>query len=236
MQVVGGTQTKEWTRRAATGAIVVGVLLVAYAAALLRWGDPATALYARWQQNQLGAALRPSRADAPGLVRLPGRRSAGPNAEARVVEKTAREARESLSPGDPIGRLIIPKLGLRAIVVEGTGWKELAQGPGRYPGTSLPGLGSVTAVAGHRTTFGAPFRKIDALERGDEIVLELPYGRFAYRVFSREIVEEDDWSILEERRFETLVLSACHPLYGSSQRWVVYARLAGTDARGGRSA
>jgi sortase A len=85
------------------------------------------------------------------------------------------------------------------------------------------------AIAGHRTTFGAPFRHIDDLESGDLITLEMAYGTFRYRVFAHEIVRDNDWSILRPRGFDTLVLSACHPLYGSSHRWIVYARLAAVE-------
>jgi sortase A len=89
----------------------------------------------------------------------------------------------------------------------------------------------VVAIAGHRTTFGAPFRHIDELRAGDTITLSTVYGRFSYRVFAHEIVAKDDWSIIRPRRSETLVLSACHPLYSARQRWIVYARLVASDLR-----
>jgi sortase A len=88
-------------------------------------------------------------------------------------------------------------------------------------------------IAGHRTTFGAPFRKIDKVEVGDEITLEMPYATFRYRVFQHEIVDEKDWSVIRNRGFDTLMLSACHPLYGSSERWIVYARLVKVQPRDG---
>jgi sortase A len=93
----------------------------------------------------------------------------------------------------------------------------------------------VTAIAGHRTTFGAPFRHIDRLKAGDAIRLELPYGNFTYVVTGHEIVEQNDWSIIREDGFDTLVLSACHPLYSASQRWIVYARLHRVELPNGRS-
>ena len=89
------------------------------------------------------------------------------------------------------------------------------------------------AIAGHRTTFGAPFRHIDDLRRGDPITVALPYATFHYRVFAHEIVQSDDWSIIRDRGFDTLVLSACHPLYSAEKRWVVYARLVQVDPAGG---
>jgi sortase A len=88
-------------------------------------------------------------------------------------------------------------------------------------------------IAGHRTTFGAPFRHIDSLRRGDSITVALPYATFRYKVFKHEIVDSDDWSVIRDRGFDTLMLSACHPLYSAEQRWVVYARLVQVDPAGG---
>jgi sortase A len=138
-----------------------------------------------------------------------------------------REAfeQDAVPSGRPVTRLEIPSIGVNAIVVEGTTPRALRAGAGHYPSTPLPGEDGNVAIAGHRTTFGAPFRDIDAIRPGAPIVFELPYGTFRYVVFAREIVLEDDWTILRRRPFETLVLTACHPLYGSSHRWVVYARL-----------
>ena len=81
-----------------------------------------------------------------------------------------------------MGHIVAPRMGLRTIFVHGTSWgRDLSKGPGHYERTSVPGLGKTTAIAGHRTTFGAPFRRIDRLNPGDEITLELPYGTFVYR-------------------------------------------------------
>jgi sortase A len=129
-------------------------------------------------------------------------------------------------PGDPVARLEIDKIGVDKIVVAGTDTADLRKGPGHYANTPLPGQLGNAAIAGHRTTFGAPFRHIDELDRGDTITLTLPYGEFRYRVFAHAIVDKADWSIIRRRPAETLVLSACHPLYGAAQRWVVFARLA----------
>lgn len=128
---------------------------------------------------------------------------------------------------------MIPKLGIDPVFVHGTRWaQDLTKGPGHYEQTSLPGLGKTTGIAGHRTTFGAPFRHIDELERGDEIVVEMPYGTFHYRVDEHEIVDDHDWSVINERGYDALMLSACHPLYSASQRWIVYARLVRVEPAG----
>jgi sortase A len=99
----------------------------------------------------------------------------------------------------------------------------------------VPGLGKTVGIAGHRTTFGAPFRRIDDIEPGDPITLEMPYATFRYRVFKHEIVDESDWSVIRDRGFDALMLSACHPLYGSSERWIVYARLVEVTPRQGEA-
>lgn len=133
-------------------------------------------------------------------------------------------------PGQPLGRIVIRRIHINQIFINGTSTSDLTAGPGRYSNTSFPGLGKVTAIAGHRTTFGAPFRHIDELASGNLIVLEMPYGTFTYRIFAHEIVRNTDWSIIRKRGFDTLVLSACHPLYSASHRWVVFARLASVAA------
>jgi sortase A len=141
-----------------------------------------------------------------------------------------------LREGHAAGRIVVPRLGLRMVVVSGTARKDLRKGPGLYNirrkgyATSLPGTGGVVAVAGHRTTYAHPFRYIDTLRKGDRIYLQMPYGQFAYKVYSWKIVSAGNWEILRPRGFEKLVLSACNPLHSLAQRWVVFARLVGVKA------
>jgi len=154
----------------------------------------------------------------------------------RLRSKATQFAR-SLRDGQPVGRIVIPRIRLRIVVVQGTTESDLVKGPGHYDaesglGTALPGMGGVIAIAGHRTTYLAPFRHIDDLRAGDNIYLGTAYGTFRYTVYAHRIVVADDWSILRSRPYEKLVLSACHPLYSASHRWVVFARLEGaTPAR-----
>ena len=228
-------------RRVAVALVAIGAALLLYAATIYFWHDPVTDLYARYQQHQLEIALDQSfQQDAVALglgqtagssPRAQGHRSElGVAAKRRAIAAQARAVRAGLEQGKPLGRLVIPELGIHPVFVHGTRWgADLSRGPGHYERSSLPGLDKVVAIAGHRTTFGAPFRHIDRLEAGDVITLQVAYGTFNYRVFAHEIVRSDDWSILRERGFETLVLSACHPLYSSSQRWIVYARLASVE-------
>ena len=122
-----------------------------------------------------------------------------------------------------MGRLEIPAIGVETVVVEGTEPGALRSGPGHYPGTALPGAGTTVAIAGHRTTYGAPFRRLDDLERGDLITLRMPYGRVAYRVERTRIVDPDATWVVRAADREQLVLTACHPLYSADQRIVVFA-------------
>ena len=132
--------------------------------------------------------------------------------------------------GKALGKITIREIGVNAIFVHGTRWRQdLSQGPGHYRQTSLPGVGRTMAIAAHRTTFGAWFRRIDDLRAGDTVVIRMPYATFHYSVFGHKIVDNDDWSIIRDRGFDTLVLSACHPLYSAAQRWIVFAALTQVD-------
>jgi sortase A len=225
-------------RRLAVSLIVAGSLLVAYAAVVVLWRDPVTDLYARWQQKRLDDALArefvefrevalPSGTGPRSFDLLSDRREADSPDPTVAVAADARRLQKRLRLGQPLGRISVPALDVDAVFVHGTRWaQDLSRGPGHYEETELPGLGKTAAIAAHRTTFGAWLRNIDDLERGDLVRLRLPYGTFRYRVFFHEIVESDDWSIIRDRGFDALVLSACHPLYSAEQRWVVYARLA----------
>ncbi len=229
------------TRRLGTVLIVGGLLVLAYAAAVLFWRDPVTDLYNRYQQNKLESALE-HEFEAWDAGPPPAVADAGDDevdAAPRPGVMTARDARRflrGLEQGQAFGRIHIPRIGVESIVVHGTRWgADLSRGPGHYERTTVPGLGKTVGIAGHRTTFGAPFRKIDKIKAGDEITLEMPYATFRYRVFQHEIVDEKDWSVIRNRGFDTLMLSACHPLYGSSERWIVYAKLVAVQPREGEA-
>jgi sortase A len=183
--------------------IVSGVLLIGDAAVTVLWQEPVSAFVSERQQNQLEKQLF----DPP-----------------EHVEKRIRKRRPL--PGDAIGKLEIPAIGVSEYVVEGTDTGNLRKGPGHYPETPLPGERGTVAIAGHRTTYGAPFRDIDKLKRGQVITLDMPYGRFVYRVERVKIVDDQDLSVLEPVGYNRLMLSACHPLYSAAQRVIAFARLA----------
>jgi sortase A len=233
------------TRRLGTILAVGGLLVLAYAAAVLFWRDPVTDLYSRYQQNRLDSALTaefeawdsafPPAEEAQERERLGG---VVPDVirNRMLTRLDARRFLDTLEQGQAFGRLEIPRIDVDSVVVHGTRWgADLARGPGHYERTTVPGLGRTVGIAGHRTTFGAPFRDIDDIRVGDAITLEMPYATFRYRVFEHEIVDSDDWSVIRNRGFDTIMLSACHPLYSADQRWIVYGRLVEVRPRAGEA-
>jgi sortase A len=212
-----------------------GALLILWVAVTLWRGDPITSLYTRYEQHGLAARLTATekqwRQVAVSEDTATKKRAPASALQARI-RREAIGFRKTLHNGDPIGRIIIGRIGLDMVVVQGTTEGDLAKGPGHYDAasgesTGLPGMGGVVAIAGHRTTFLHPFRYINDLKVGDYITVVMPYGTFHYRVYAHEVVPSTDWRILQRRSFEELVLSACHPLYSATHRWVVFARLAG---------
>jgi sortase A len=182
--------------------MVSGALLITDAAVTLLWQEPVSAFVAQREQ----AALKEALFDPPD----------------RVIR------REPLK-GDAIAKIEIPAIGVSDYVVEGTDTGSLRKGPGHYPETPLPGDAGTAAIAGHRTTYGAPFRHIDELNRGQRIVVDMPDGRFLYRVERTKIVDDSDLSVLRRVGYKRLVLSACHPLYSAAQRIIVFARQVGRE-------
>jgi sortase A len=222
-------------RRLSHVLIAVGVLLLAEAVVTYVWGDPVTSVYTRIEQRGLASDYADAAdrfAAAAADVEVPP----SPDAAAEVPAGLARAAGEwkrSVATGDALGRLTIGRIGLESTIVQGTEAAELRRGPGHYPMTGFPGQDTTVAVAGHRTTFGHPFRYIDDIREGDSIVVEVPYGSFRYRVEDARIVDNGDWSIIEPQGYDRLVLTACHPLYSAEQRYVVFARAVAVDLPGG---
>jgi sortase A len=128
--------------------------------------------------------------------------------------------------GDPLTRIVIPSIGVKTLVVEGTTESALRAGAGHYVNTPLPGETGNVAIAGHRTTYGKPFADLDRLKPGDEVILETPIGTHTYKV-SREpfVVENTDWSVISQSATPTLTLTACHPKGSAKQRIVVKAEM-----------
>jgi sortase A len=203
--------------------IACGLLLLTDAGLTLLWQEPITALIGLIERQEIDKRLLSYRtapltgADRRVLGALRSGRE-------RIAYLAARE-RRMLAAGDAVGVLRIPRAGGSFTVVQGTGASSLEKGPGHYAATALPGMGETVAIAGHRTTYLAPFRHLDALHRGDVLTLQMPYGRFVYKVQYQRIVPPNAWWITRNVGYDRLVLSACNPLFSASQRIAVFARL-----------
>jgi sortase A len=221
-----GPPTRRRLRRALlVGGLVAGLLLIADGLATIVWQEPVTALV----QSRTQAALRDD------LVVLDRRVSQAPRLRAETPERRVRRLALAMlhdrRAGSALGRLEIPRIGLRTVLVESTSHAALRKGPGHYRGTVLPGIEGTVGIAGHRTTYGAPFRHVDELRAGSRIRLLMPYGRFEYRVTGTRITTPSDASSLRSHAgTDKLVLTACHPLYSAAKRIVVTARLTTTQA------
>ncbi len=218
-------------RITSTVLIVAGVLLLVDAGLTIAWQEPVSALVARVEQDRLGGDLDALERVAPTPVEARALERLGP-APQRRIPFLARGLRRRVGAGEALGRLSMPRLGVAHVAVDGTRSADLRRGPGFYEGNPLPGTGGTVAVAGHRTTYGAPFRRIDELRRSDRLVVTMPYGRFEYRVERTRIVAPSATWVVRRTDHERLVLTACHPLYSAAQRIVVTARLARSTPRG----
>lgn len=204
--------------------IISGLLLVLDAAVTIAWQEPITAVIAMVKRSQIDRRFLSYRSAPLSRIDLGALRALA-TLQQRMAFLARRESRQ-VAIGDAIGRIQIRRIGASFDVVQGTDDSTLQKGPGHYPDTAFPGLGRTVAIAGHRTTYLAPFRHIDALRPGDAIVLTMPYGRFTYVVQYRRIVLPTAVWVTRDVGYERLVLSACNPLYSAAQRIVVFARLA----------
>lgn len=231
---MGGRRRRPLSRRLARDLssvlIISGLLLLLDAGVTLIWQEPLTALIATIKRSEIDTRYLSYRA-AP-LSALDQRSLALLRAIPRRIAYLARRELRQVPTGAAIGRITLPKIGASYIVVQGTDESSLQKGPGHYPTTALPGLGQTVAIAGHRTTYLAPFRHIDALAHGDRIIVTMPYGRFVYIVQSKKIVTPNAWWVTRNVGYDRLVLSACNPLFSAAQRIVVFARLAQTFPSG----
>jgi sortase A len=198
--------------------ITVGVLTLLFAAYQL-WG---TGIYTAQQQDQLRHQFTNELHKATPST--PTTTTPGP---AATTTTTSPPAPPPPPAGDAIAQIRIPKIGVDDIVVNGVGVEDLRKGPGHYPQTPLPGQRGNAAIAGHRTTYGAPFGNIDQLSAGDEILLRTVQGSFTYRVYSQSVVDPGDVAVLnaDPIRPAIVTLTTCNPKYSASQRLVIQASL-----------
>lgn len=225
-----------WSRRLGLLLMVGGALTIVWGIVVWQWEDPFTALYTMYEQHEMTSSYD---ARAREFTIAPLVRPAAPHraasitraqraslitAERQAILREASTYRADSREGQPIGRIIVPRLGLNMLFVDGTDDSSLERGPGRDLATYMPGQNRLVYIAGHRTTFLAPFSHIDALRPGDTITLEMPYATFVYRVTSHIIVPASDVEVLRSGTRELLALQACHPRFFATHRYIVYAR------------
>ena len=219
------------SRIAGTLLAVAGVGMLVWVLVVWRWQDPFTALYTHWKQHQLSQAYeRRFSAYEPAQLR---QNEVSVSARTKVIAREARLYRIHSGRGQAIGRIRVPRLDLNMILVNGTDHNSLTKGPGRDRRTYMPGEGQLIYIAGHRTTYLAPFAHIERLQSGDAVTLNVPYATFRYRVFKHRIVDAHEMSVLRSHGVEVVELQACHPRFFASQRYIAYARLVQVEPRGG---
>jgi sortase A len=217
-------------RRISTFLFVLGALMVAEALITVTWQEPVSAFLQSRAQGTLERELDDLDQKAPLTVderekrELRKIRSAKRRLDRRLDLLAGKLAR-GIGEGDAVGRLEIDRIDLNVVVVNGTSDPSLRKAPGHYTGTVMPGQRGSVGIAGHRTSYGAPFRHVDKLKAGDRITVTMPYGRFTYRVQGHKIVSPEQSDVFRRVSYQRLVLSACHPLYSASQRILVFARL-----------
>lgn len=217
------------------GALVL--LLVVYQL----WG---TGIHTIQAQDNLRQQFRSEQAQAKIKASTTSTTAVGSAPQSTLPVQVAADGSIAVpKPGDPIGEINIPRIGSDFIMVEGVELKYLSEGPGHFPGTPLPGQAGNAAVAGHRTTYKAPFNRIDELHPGDKIFITTLQGRFTYQVkpqvdpknpggppLGHRIVTPTAVEILADKGDNQLTLMACNPKYYATQRIVVEAALVGNPA------
>lgn len=206
--------------------MLAGVLSLVEVGLTVFWQEPFSSFAAKGRQDEVRREV--DRLVAAPVAAADARVLAGLDGGSRVGFRAER-LRRSAGRGDGIGRIEIPEIDVDTAIVQGTDTASLKRGPGHYPGTDLPGEDGTVGIAGHRTTYGAPFRHIDALKRGDRIEVTMPYGRFSYEVERLAEVTPDRVDVVKDVGRPRLVLSACTPLFSSARRIIVFARQVSPD-------
>jgi sortase A len=216
--------------------ITAGLVILIDVGLTLAWQEPLSSIYGSLQQGKAEDQLTELEDRFPSEELLAQALSEG-ELEDRVRVLADAFAGE-VTRGEAIGRIVIPRIDLNVVVVQGTDTASLQKGPGHYTltdttpelreqgdGSAFPGQGETMGIAGHRTTYLAPFRRIDEIQPGDEITLQMPYATFTYTVQKHEIVSPDQVEIVKNVGYDRLVLTACHPLYSAAERYAQFAKL-----------
>jgi len=226
---------------------VAGGLLLLEAGITVVWQEPFSAFYSARAQGRLEDKLErledserarenaekrrllaaEKRAERPGKRRISRKRKS----EARITSLADSFSRR-VGEGKPLGEISIPKIGLKQVMVQGTKPTTLRQGPGHYTGTTLPGQDGTVGIAGHRSTYSAPFKKLNELKKGDEVFVKLPYGLFTYRIEGTKIISPDNIGAFRRAGYNRLMMTACHPIFSDRQRIIAFGRLEKIEPRG----
>jgi sortase A len=222
-----------------TGTVLIGagVLGLVWVVVVWQWQDPFTALYTTWKQHQMQGQLNRVISGQSPLPRFAPdeSRRAQLRAEREWITKQAAAFQRDSHEGQAIGRIVIPRIGLNIIVVDGTDDSSLTRGPGLDRRTAMPGRSRLVYIAGHRTTYLAPFSHIEDIVPGSVIRLEMPYATFMYRAYGHLIVPATDLGMLRPVGHELLRLQACHPRFFATHRYIVQAHLVSERPRGASS-
>ncbi len=220
---------RRYIRLLGTLLAVAGVLMLLWSLLVWQWQDPFTALYTKWKQRQLATQyVKRTESFKPAIS------TNTVAAERASIAREAKRYRLSSTRGEVIGRLRVPRMGVNMLLVNGTDHDTLRKGPGRDSRTFMPGENRLVYIAGHRTTYLAPFSHIDRLRRGDRVTIEVPYGTFIYAVTRHRIVKSTDLSVLRSPRYEVVELQACHPRFFATHRYIAYAQLLRVEPRGAK--
>jgi sortase A len=207
--------------------ITAGLVVLADAGLTLVWQEPLSAAYGSIKQGQAVDQLNELETQYPTPEDLAA--IAGVQGIAKKAQILADRFEPHLQEGHAIGRIKIDRIGLSIVVIQGTDTASLEKGPGHYRNTPIPGQPGTVAIAGHRTTYLAPFRHINDIQDGDEVRIEMPYAAFTYTVEKHEIVDPSDVGIIKPVGYDRLVLTACHPPYSAAHRYAVFAKLTRVD-------
>jgi sortase A len=169
--------------------------------------------------------------------------SATPAAPSPQPKDPKKVVPRRVAPGKPLAVLDIPKIRVdNKVIVEGVGRDELRKGPGHVPSTVLPGQDGTFGVSGHRTTYGAPFYRLNELAKGDTITVVTREAIYTYTVTRTAIVRPTDTQVLDNvngpdgKPKATITLTTCHPRYSARQRLIVFGNLSDTSVNTGQVA
>jgi sortase A len=219
---------RRFSRKFGTFLIVAGIATLAWAFTVWAWQDPFTNVYTRWEQHRLAErydklfnSYEPIARTTTSLV-----------AAKHELRVEARRYRASARRGEAIGRISVPRIGIDMVLVNGTDHDTLKKGPGRDLRSAMPGQGKLVYIAGHRTTYLAPFSHIDRLQRGDHVTLRMPYATLVYSITGHRVVADNDLSVLNNHGYEQVELQACHPRFFATHRYIAYGKLIAVKMRG----